>query len=205
MKLVSRRQEYRETLREDILDAARQLFVRDGYEATSMRAIAAKVGCSPGILYHYFADKQAIMARLVEETFCLMRQRLNAIREDKAPPQDRLRRGLRAYIDFGLEHPHHYGLLFMTPHDLESQPDLLKVFMNDGMQTFGCLRSMCKECIELGVFRTELHDEDEVAQSLWVSIHGLLSLQIQAKTFPWVERTRLIERLVDVLYQGVAR
>jgi AcrR family transcriptional regulator len=201
MKLVGRREEYRESLREDILDAARQLFVRDGYEATSMRAIAAKVGCSPGILYHYFEDKQAIMARLVRETFCLMRQRLSAIRDDASPPEERLRRALRAYIDFGLEHPHHYGVLFMNKHDLENMPDLLHVFMQDGMETFSCLRSLCAECMAKRIFRPELRDDDEVAQALWVSIHGLLSLQIQSRTFPWVERNRLM----DTLVRGVAR
>ena len=95
--MVSRRREiYRESLREEILSAARQLFAIHGYEATSMRAIATKVDCSPGILYHYFADKQDIMALLVRETFAKLSTRLNAIREDNDTVSARLRRGLRA-------------------------------------------------------------------------------------------------------------
>lgn len=205
MKLGHRREEYRESLREDILSAARQLFVRDGYEATSMRGIAAKVGCSPGILYHYFEDKQAIMARLVQETFSLMRQRLNAIRLDTAPVEDRLRRGLRAYMDFGLEHPHHYALLFMKPHNLEEMPALHQVFQQDGSETFGCLMAMTAESMAAGILRPELQDAAEVAQALWTGIHGLVSLQIGVKGFPWVERSRLLDRQVDILMHGVLR
>lgn len=205
MPIARRRQEYRETLREEILDAARQLFVRDGYEATSMRAIASKAGCSAGILYHYFEDKQAIMARLVREAFVAMRQRLSAIRDDKAPAAGRLRRSLRAYIDFALDHPHHYSLLFSKPHEYRAMPDLHLAFSEEGGATFGCLRAVVREAIAEGVLRAELTDDDEVSQALWVSIHGFVSLQTNAKGFPWIERERLIERLLDVLEQGVLR
>ena len=204
MAIQKRRVEYRESLREDILDAARQLFVKQGYEATSMRAIAAKAGCSPGMLYHYFEDKPAIMARLVRETFWRMRARLIAIRDDKAPPLDRLRRCLRAYIEFGLEHPHHYALLFMKGDlELEENSPILQAFQEDGHQTFGLLRAVCNDTMLGGALRAELSDGEEVAQALWVSIHGLVSLQISSKTFPWIERSRLVERQLDILIEGV--
>jgi len=92
MTIRSHREHYRESLRQDILDAARELFVREGYEATSVRRIAEKVGCSPGILYHYFEDKPSIMAQLVREAFAQLTKRLLAICDDNAPPLDRLRR-----------------------------------------------------------------------------------------------------------------
>jgi AcrR family transcriptional regulator len=203
--LEKRREAYRESLRGEILDAARQLFSRHGYEQTSVRAIAAKVGASPGILYHYFDDKEAIMAQLVRETFRLLMARLEAIRTDSAPAPDRLRRGLRAYIDFGLQFPFHYEMLFISKHDLESHPKILEAFMSEGMQTFGCLESMSQEIIENGLARPEIKDFRELAQSLWASIHGMVSLQISSKTFPWVEPNRLIERQLDVLLQGVIR
>lgn len=204
MKLSERRAEFRESLREEILDAARQLFVRHGYEATSMRAIAAKAGCSPGMLYHYFEDKPSIMARLVRETFTRMRARLEAIRHDQGPPLDRLRRALRAYIDFGLEHEHYYALLFMKGDlTLEENAPILMAFVEDRYATFDCLRGLCRESIAAGVLRPELQDFEELAQALWVSIHGLVSLQISSKTFNWVERSRLIDRHTDILLHGI--
>ncbi|MDX2180927.1 MAG: TetR/AcrR family transcriptional regulator [Bryobacteraceae bacterium] len=207
MTLVNRRTEYRESLRSDILDAARQLFVRDGYHATSMRAIAGKVGCSPGILYHYFESKPAIMARLVRETFQHMRARLAAIRDDgEAPPLDRLRRILRAYIEFGLDHTHQYALLFMKPDlEIEENSPIRAAFHEDGLQTFACLREICGDAIRARALREELSNAEEVAQVLWVSIHGLVSLQIGSKGFPWIERSRLVDRLIDVLIRGVVR
>lgn len=82
MTLSKRRATYRESLRQEILDAARDLFVQQGYEATSVRRIAEKVGCSPGILYHYFEDKAAIMAQLVRETFGRLSERMSRMAQE---------------------------------------------------------------------------------------------------------------------------
>ncbi|MCX6587158.1 MAG: TetR/AcrR family transcriptional regulator [Acidobacteria bacterium] len=197
----------RESLRRAILDAARPLFVQDGYEATSIRVIAAKAGCSPGILYHYFEDKQAIMAELVAETFASLGVRLRAIQADKSPVLDRFRRGLRTYMAFGLEHPHHYSLLFLfqRPRDWEGHQKVREVFATQGEATFACLWTLAAEAIEAGILRPELQDSEELAQSLWVAIHGLVSARIGCSDFPWVEQTRLVDRLVDVLVAGIER
>jgi AcrR family transcriptional regulator len=206
MSVSERRTEFHESLREEILDAARRLFVLHGYESTSMRAIAAKAGCSPGMLYHYFEDKPSIMARLVRETFARMRRHLSEILRDHGPIQDRLRRGLRAYIDFGLQHEHHYALLFMKGDlDLKENAPILSAFVEDGYATFDCLRSLCREAIQTGLIREEIQDHEELTQALWVSIHGLVSLQISSKTFNWVERSRLIELQTDILMKGIVR
>ena len=80
--ISQRREAYRESLRQDILDAACPLFARDGYEATSIRKIAEKLNCSTGILYHYFEDKDAIMAALVSETFQKLLAKLRPLATD---------------------------------------------------------------------------------------------------------------------------
>ncbi|MEO3854164.1 TetR/AcrR family transcriptional regulator [Acrocarpospora sp. B8E8] len=55
----------------DILDAALALFAEAGYEATTTNAVAARAGISPGSLYQFFPNKEAIAealsARLVEQ------------------------------------------------------------------------------------------------------------------------------------------
>ncbi|HKO57437.1 MAG TPA: helix-turn-helix domain-containing protein, partial [Thermoanaerobaculia bacterium] len=45
------RERYREELRRSILDAAREAFVAEGYESVSMRALAARIGCTHGAIY----------------------------------------------------------------------------------------------------------------------------------------------------------
>jgi AcrR family transcriptional regulator len=52
--------------RDRILDAALDLFARQGYAATSMRQIATAVGMRAPSLYNHFAGKEAILAALID-------------------------------------------------------------------------------------------------------------------------------------------
>ena len=57
------------TRREEILHAAKELFLEQGYEATTIRRIADRVGISAPALYLYFKDKEALMLALCDQTF----------------------------------------------------------------------------------------------------------------------------------------
>jgi AcrR family transcriptional regulator len=203
MTLTSRRATYRESLRQEILDAAREMFVREGYEATSVRRIAGRVGCSTGILYHYFEDKPAIMAQLVREAFGRLNARMQEMAKDDAPPLDRLRRALSTYIEFGIGHPHHYDMLFGGHRAADVK--IKEVFETEGLACFSCLQSLTGSVIAASVLRPELNDPAEVAQALWVSVHGMVSLLTGCEGFPFVERSRLIERQVEILIEGIRR
>lgn len=203
MTLKQQREANRESLRQEILDAARALFVRDGFDNTSIRSIATAVDASPGNIYHYFDDKATLMSVLVSETFARLTSQLDAIATDSAPALDRLRRSLRAYIEFGNQNPHHYALLFMKHSMAEPHPVVMQTFQRDGMRCFDCLRTVVRQCLLEGALRPELRDVEEVSQSLWASIHGLTSIFITAKGFPFVERSRLVDRLLDILIEGV--
>lgn len=58
--------EKREVKRRRILDAAGRCFVRDGFRGASIAGICAEAGISPGLLYHYFSGKEAIIAAMTE-------------------------------------------------------------------------------------------------------------------------------------------
>ena len=58
--------ERRTTTRKKLLDSARRLFVRDGYEATTTAAVLADAGVSRGALYHHFDSKEALAEALFE-------------------------------------------------------------------------------------------------------------------------------------------
>jgi AcrR family transcriptional regulator len=64
MGVKERKAREKETLRQDILDAARELFIREGYQAVSMRKIAEKIEYSPATIYLHFRDKDDIFDHL---------------------------------------------------------------------------------------------------------------------------------------------
>jgi hypothetical protein len=69
------------------------------------------------------------------------------------------------------------------------------------MSCFDCLRGTVRKCIEGGYINGG--DVEDTAQAIWTAIHGVTALLVSKCEFPFVEHTRLIERLIDILIKGV--
>ncbi len=200
MGVQERRAREKKELRQEILDAARDLFVREGFENVSMRKIAEKIEYSPTTIYLYFKDKSDLLDCICEETFARLVRKQNALDQAVADPVERLRRGLRAYIEFGLKHPNHYKVAFMMP---EPFADLETCHRSHdmGQKAFDHLRRNLAQCVEEHHF--QVADLEAAAQATWATIHGLTSLLIAHPRFPWVDRVHLIDTLVEQTMAGI--
>lgn len=201
MGVKERKLRQKQFLRQEILDAASELFVKDGYENVSMRRIAEKIEYSPTTIYLYFQDKTQLLEQVCQETFARLARILARIQDQHQDPVERLRRGLVAYIKFGLENPHHYRATFMMPvpegvdhHHEESESDM-------GMQAFDFLRRAVSDYIAVKKLRDV--EPEVVSQTLWAGIHGLTSLLIiKCDHFPFVAVDKLIHSMTDTLISG---
>lgn len=198
-----RREREKEALREEILDAARKLFVTEGYENVSMRKIAEKIEYSPTTIYLYFKDKGEILHQICEQTFAKLAKSMARIQEGVADPIEGLREGCRTYIQFGLRHPHHYRLTFMVPTGVADANDEYGYEGSMGEQAFNFLVHNVAACVEQKKFRPV--DVAAASQVIWAAIHGLTSLLITDTfdDFPWVERKKLIDLTIDTLIRGL--
>ena len=91
--------------RGELLQAARQVFERDGYHGTTVSAVVQAAGLSQGAFYLYFADKKGIFAALQDEMATLLRRRIYWVTRDEPDAGRRLEAGLRAYFEFYDEYP----------------------------------------------------------------------------------------------------
>jgi len=190
MNALSRRRKHKEELHRAILDAAREIFVQQGYENFSMRKLAEKIEYSPGSLYLHFKNKEELFECLVEESFARLLQTLRNMRngqecEDLA---EELKKGLLAYVEFGLRNPNDYRFAFMLRPPVKKRP-----YRVHG--AFEVLRDMVRRCIEQKRLRNV--DVETTAQALWASAHGITSLLIQRPTFPWVSRKKLVAQVIN--------
>lgn len=83
MGVQERRAREKKELRQEILDAAREMFVRDGFENVSMRKIAEKIEYSPTTIYLYFQDKADLLDCLCEETFTRLVKKQTILEVDR--------------------------------------------------------------------------------------------------------------------------
>jgi len=79
--------------RQQIIEAAKICFLRDGFEATSMNDITAEAGVSKGTIYVYFADKEALFTSLCGEE----RGRLLDFAQQELAASTTLREGLTRF------------------------------------------------------------------------------------------------------------
>jgi AcrR family transcriptional regulator len=188
-----------------ILDAARELFIERGVEAVTLREIAQKIEYSTTAIYVQFADKAALVEAMLQEDFARFAKGLEAAAavED---PVERLGVLHESYIEFALRMPRHYQLLFLTPpveakHKREqSEPA--------GIEGYRVLLATIDQCIRTKRLRPELDDPDAVAQVVWGTVHGLVSLQIVLGShamFRWRDRATLSRQCYEMVLHGLLR
>jgi AcrR family transcriptional regulator len=112
MGIRERQERDREAVRRAILDAARDLFVSEGFQNVSIRKIAERIEYSPGALYGYFPSKDDIFYALAEEGFRLLGDP-STRDEGAATPLERLCASFRQFYQFSCQHPQYFTLMFV--------------------------------------------------------------------------------------------
>ena len=159
--------------RQQILSEARDLFLKHGLSGFSMRLVADRVGVSATALYRHFNDKDALLAGLLGEAFATFGSYLGRCLGGRTP-LERFRQCGRAYVDFALEHPRDYELMFLTNCGDLGFKDLRKEVDQRSEPTFEILVDRVRECLEAGVFVER--DARQVALFAWATLHGPVSL-----------------------------
>jgi AcrR family transcriptional regulator len=185
-----------------MLDVARDMFVRHGYEATTMRAIASEIELTPTAIYHHFRSKEALLTELVTSDFRALGLALRRAGQI-ADPIRRLEHLGHAYVAFAVEHPMHYQLMFMS-----SRPSLFDDVQrgDPGQEAYAVVRATCAEAMAEGRFAPQYQDVDEIAQILWSGLHGLLALHItkrDARWLAWRDTQRTSGHLMQALMTGL--
>jgi AcrR family transcriptional regulator len=193
-----RRERERLAMREQILDAARELFAARGYEAVTMREIGKRIQYSATALYNHFADKQTLVRELCRRDFTDFAQRfLAGVVGSKSPVESLCRAGL-IYLEFAEQFPQHYRLMFMTelpdPGPEEGERD------DPRMNAYVFLRQLVGTLIAGDYLRPELTDIDLTAQTVWAMAHGAAALDLTIdKKLKWIDFKPRRERFAEAL------
>jgi AcrR family transcriptional regulator len=178
MGVAERKIREKEELKEAILKAAKKLFLTKGYDKTSIRNIADEIEYSPGIIYHYFKDKDEVFHALHTEGFGELRKRMQIL-SVVADPMERLKAMGKIYIQFGLENPDMYDLMFIIEAPIDHVEKTVDTCWVEGDATFDVLRKTISQCMEKGHF--EGHQVEALSFLIWSTVHGMVSLSIRKR------------------------
>ncbi|HTZ71934.1 MAG TPA: TetR/AcrR family transcriptional regulator [Acetobacteraceae bacterium] len=185
--------------RGEILDAAKRIFIEEGYAQATMRRIAAAVGVSPTAIYLHFSDKDAILKAIAEDFFAELLVKLQQTQTHEGPKLQRLRAGLRAYVDFSLERPDEYRLTFQAKQNEMTaercEPDVADL-------SFAVLESAVEELLAEGLFRPG--DPAVIAESIWAAMHGVTAVVMDMMPRVQATKDQLIETVINAVITGFA-
>jgi AcrR family transcriptional regulator len=172
MGIQERKQREKLELSDKILEASKKILLRYGKEGLSIRKIAAEIEYSPGTIYTYFKDKDAILHELMERGFDIL-DKLMVDSYKEISPENRLLKIAYAYMQFALKHKDWYDLMFNSASPMKHIASCREDW-DKGMRMFAYLTSTCEEFIK-SKSRKELKPEI-LALQLWSNIHGLANL-----------------------------
>lgn len=185
-------------MRRRILDAAKTLFVREGFENVSMRRIASAIEYSPAALYRYFPSKRDMLTVLREEGFQRFVTAQRALRDTCPDPLERLRVGGRDYIRFAIAEPEYFHLMFRTgcrEVDMGGERALMS------RESFELFRGTVEACVESGRFGGV--SVWAAVLNLWSVIHGMADLVTTGRVAALTACDDLDQLLDEILVFGL--
>jgi AcrR family transcriptional regulator len=173
MPTKQRRERERAALRQQILDAAREIAREAGWQAVTVRKVAERIEYSHAAIYAYFDNKEAILLALLREGFGLLQEALRLAQEAPGTPEERLHRMTMAYWNFARTHPE----LYQVMHGLGGIPFGTTQTPSEAREAFAHLRAGVVRVLEQFVDVSHIDVNREV-DMLWAALHGLVSLSM---------------------------
>ena len=174
MGVKERKDRQKTEMREAILSAALKLFSDDGYDNVTMRKIADEIEYSVGTIYLYYKDRDEIFFELHKLGFEEFYKRQLAVQGVKDPLQRLTDHGL-AYIQFAIDQPLYYDLMFISripARTINKQHEWIS-----GSRTYDMLKLNISQAKDAGHFKNV--DVEVAAFSFWSFVHGISSLFVR--------------------------
>ena len=139
--------------REEILEAATQIFSQKGFHATSMQDIAEAVNLQKASLYYHISSKQEILVVVLDQAIDLLIERMQEVMALPLPTDKKLKRAMQVYLGSLLEHRDLAAVLLLEHRSLE--PDLLEQHIPRRDRFESLWRDLLQEGVTTGVFHCE--------------------------------------------------
>jgi AcrR family transcriptional regulator len=201
MGIRERQTRERDTVRRKILNAARTLFLSEGYANVSMRKIADQIEYSPGAIYSYFPSKEEIFFALAEEGLQYVRAHCAGAAGESAPIE-RVREAFWRFYSFSKEQPGYFSLIFVD----NAVPRISREW-----ERFSSMRDMrhdieqdIQQCIEQGAF-PGIEAPGVVFRILLTAAYGAAVLRLSHRLPESEDADALAHDLLDCALAGLQR
>ena len=191
----------RKSTAERILGAAAHLLRREGADAVTMRRVARAVRMTPMALYRHFANREGLLKALADAGFEDLAARV-AKAQTAADPEAQLRKNLDVFLDFGLERPRLFELMFLQRR--EGARQYPGDFRQGRSPTANYSAAALEAGMELGIFRRD--DVWEITFETGALLQGLVMLYVGGRVgLPEEEFRALCHRAFGRYLHGIRK
>lgn len=199
MGVKERQEREREAMTRAILDAARELFVSEGYQNVSIRKIAERIEYSPASIYGYFPSKDDIYLALAEEGFRLLFAK-TCCKETMPTRIDAIRDAFWKVYEFSKSHPEYYALMFVD----RSVPRISQDWERFGFvrETKSNVAAFIQEAIDAGDFPPDT-DPHIVFSVLLAGIQGTAIARLCDRLVPGEDADGIARAALEAALTGL--
>ena len=164
-------------LKNALIQAGVEILTSKGVNGLSLREVAKRAGVSHSAPYAHFSDKQSLIAAIATEGHLHIYNAITAIfAQFPGDPLQQLIETSCAYLRFGIDEPDLFKITFSGVVENEhDHPDLVEMTQKN----FSLIRQLVSRCQTAGIFSPG--PDDLIAQNLWGSVYGLVSLLQQGQ------------------------
>ncbi|MCC5943332.1 MAG: TetR/AcrR family transcriptional regulator [Bernardetiaceae bacterium] len=203
----------REKLRrkQNIIDAAEDVFFTQGFENSTMSQVALKAELSKGTLYLYFKSKDEIYSAIILRSFHILQQHLEQVLTDCAALSGfrMLEKVAEAYIKFAYEFPNYFNTILdyeNSDFDLKNLEGEARRALEAGNGVIDLLVNAIRKGQEDGSIRPSL-EATEMAFVLWSQLTGLLQvirkkMDIISHYFS-IQKDNLLQTHLEIMKKGI--
>lgn len=189
-------QDQLDSFRSTLCEAATELFVEQGPDGVTLRALADRVGVSRSTPYRYFRNKDEILAAVQAAAFQRFANIAEGAYNSTVDPLERLQNISQMYFEFGLEHPDTYRIMF----DFLQRGDYPEL-QREGARAREVLFKTTRDAVQSGHVKG---DPNMIAHILWSTLHGVISLHLVGQLHWGPPVQELAKSTVEAVLRGIA-
>jgi len=194
--------------RQEILQAAREVFFEKGFHQATVDDVAAQAEVSKGTIYLYFESKESILAHLLLEGLTLLLAQLNEAyaADQRLTAEERLWRLGRTYLDFSQAHPNYFRLMMAFDRGRFREhisPELYEQILQQSMHSLELVTQTMRQGVQAGDFSCD--DPKLSAGALWAALNGVLVLMANPlrRQMLSVELESMFEATMNLVMRGL--
>ena len=203
-KMIARKEDQKAKLKAKILETAREMVIREGFDALGIRKLAEKIGYAPGNIYLYFAGRDEIAREICRQSFAELLAAIEPAAKVKEP-LGRLKALLKSYADFAEARPETYKLAFMQDpkfNEVMFRQTAIDEEGGAGHKAFRLIANALDELKQNGKIDKRANT-NQLAEVLWAGVHGVVSLKLIYPAFPATPTRTLVRTMIQTLLKGL--